>query len=124
MKIVFATRNINKLREFEALLAEHVVGIEFLSLDDVGIQGEIEETGATFQENAMLKARAAAESGYLAIADDSGLVVPALGGEPGVRSARYAGCEGSPTERDRATMLCCSKTWQVLKTGTPSLSAV
>jgi XTP/dITP diphosphohydrolase len=90
------------MREFEALLAEHIEGIELLSLDDVGIHGEAEETGETFGENAMIKARAAAASGYLSIADDSGLVVPALGGEPGVRSARYAGYEGSPAERDRA----------------------
>ncbi|HOA84603.1 MAG TPA: RdgB/HAM1 family non-canonical purine NTP pyrophosphatase [Bacillota bacterium] len=103
MKIVLATRNKNKMCEFEALLAEHIEGIELLSLDDVGIVGETPETGTTFEENAMIKARAAAaESGYLSIADDSGLVVPALGGEPGVRSARYAGCEGSPAERDRA----------------------
>ena len=102
MIIVLATRNKNKIREFEALLAEHIEGIKLLSLDDVGILGEIEETGETFQENAMIKARATAASGYLAIADDSGLVVPALGGEPGIRSARYAGCGGSPAERDRA----------------------
>ncbi len=95
MKIVLATRNKHKIKEYEALLARHIDGIELLSLDDVGISGDIEETGETFYDNAMIKARAAAKSGYLSIADDSGLAVAALGGEPGVRSARYAGEHGN-----------------------------
>ena len=68
---------------------------EVLSLDDVGILGEIEENGETFEENALTKARVAASSGYVGIADDSGLTVDALGGEPGVYSARYAGEHGN-----------------------------
>ncbi len=95
MKIVLATRNKHKIKEFQALLSQYVSGIELLSLDDAGVPGEIEETGDTFYENAMIKARAAAKSGYLSIADDSGLAVAALGGEPGVRSARYAGEHGN-----------------------------
>lgn len=94
MKIVLATKNRHKIKEYEALLARHVKGIELLSLDDVGITGEVEESGDTFYENAMLKARAASGAGYISIADDSGLMVAALGGAPGVRSARYAGAHG------------------------------
>ena len=68
--------------------------MEILSLDDVGIYGEIEENGETFRENAIIKARAAQSSGYISIGEDSGLSVNALGGEPGVYSARYAGEHG------------------------------
>ena len=63
---------------------------EVLSLDDVGIFGDIEENGTTFEENALTKARVAASSGYIGVADDSGITVDALGGEPGVYSARFA----------------------------------
>lgn len=95
MKLVLATRNKYKIKEFDALLSRYISGIELLSLDDVGITADIEETGDTFHDNAMIKARTAAKSGYLSIADDSGLAVAALGGEPGVRSARYAGEHGN-----------------------------
>lgn len=95
MKILLATRNRHKIKEYEELLARHVSGIELLSLDDVGLEGEVEETGSTFHENAMIKARWGATSGYLTIADDSGLMVTALGGAPGVHSARYAGEHGN-----------------------------
>jgi len=61
----------------------------------VGITAEIEENGTTFEENALIKAQAAARSGYLSIGEDSGLSVGALGGEPGIRSARYAGEHGN-----------------------------
>ncbi len=94
MKIVLASRNKKKKAELLTLLSEYIEDIEVLSLDDVGIYDEIEEDGTTFQENAMIKAKAAAESGYIGVGDDSGLEVYALGGEPGVYSARYAGGHG------------------------------
>ncbi|MBQ9773165.1 MAG: RdgB/HAM1 family non-canonical purine NTP pyrophosphatase [Clostridia bacterium] len=90
MKIVLASRNQKKIRELRELLREEFDGMEVLSLDDVGILGEIEENGTTFEENALIKARVAAASGYIGVADDSGIAVDALGGEPGVYSARYA----------------------------------
>lgn len=94
MKIVLATRNRHKIKEFEGLLSRYAKGVELLSLDDVGITGEVEETADTFYDNAMLKARAAVGAGYIAVADDSGLMVAALGGAPGIHSARYAGAHG------------------------------
>ena len=94
MKIVLASRNKKKKAELQALLSQYIENIEILSLDDVGIFGEIEEDGTTFEENALIKARAAAESGYIGVGDDSGLEVDALGGAPGVYSARYAGDHG------------------------------
>ena len=94
MKIVLASRNRKKIKELKALLSEFIPNIEILSLDDVGILGEIEENGETFAENALIKARVAASSGYIGVGDDSGLVVYSLGGEPGVYSARYAGEHG------------------------------
>ncbi len=94
MKIVLASRNKKKKAELQALLSQYIDGIEILSLDDVGIYGEIEEDGVTFEENALIKARTAAESGYIGVGDDSGLEVSALGGAPGVYSARYAGEHG------------------------------
>ena len=94
MKIVLASRNKHKISELQTLLGDYIEGVEILSLDDVGIYGEIEENGSTFSENAMIKARAAASSGYIGLGDDSGLEVDALGGEPGVYSARYGGTHG------------------------------
>ena len=77
----------------------------WLSLRDAGITGEVEETGETFAENAWLKASGyAAMSGLLTLADDSGLEVDALGGEPGVRSARYGG-DACRTDEDRVALL-------------------
>ncbi len=90
MKIVLASRNAKKIRELRTLLAESFPSLEVLSLDDVGITGEIEENGSSFEENAIIKARAAATSGYIGVGDDSGLTVDYLGGEPGIYSARYA----------------------------------
>jgi len=89
MKVVLATGNAGKQREFAALLAP--LGIELVLQSILGIE-PAEETGTTFEANALLKARHAAErSGLVALADDSGLEVDALGGRPGVYSARYAG---------------------------------
>ena len=90
MKLVLASRNQKKIGELRTLLEEEFESVEILSLDDVGITGEIEEDGSTFEENALIKARVAAQSGYIGVADDSGIAVDALGGEPGVYSARYA----------------------------------
>lgn len=101
MKIVLATRNKGKIREFGDLLSRYLKKIDVLSLDDIGFDGEIEENGSSFEENAMIKARAASDfSGLIAVADDSGLVVEALNGAPGIHSARYSGVEGP--DRDRA----------------------
>ena len=97
MKLILASRNKKKIREMEAILAEHVTGVQILSLDDIGFEGDIEENGTTFEENALIKARTAmAASGnqIAAIADDSGLSVDVLDGAPGVYSARYAGGHG------------------------------
>ncbi len=95
MKIVLASRNKKKKEELQVLLSKHISDIEILSLDDVGIYGEIEEDGETFEENALIKACVASTSGYIGIGDDSGLMVDALGGAPGVYSARYAGEHGN-----------------------------
>lgn len=95
MKIVLASRNKHKIGELQALMSKYIDGIEILSLDDVGIYGEIEEDGQTFGENALIKARAAAASGYIGVGDDSGLAVRALGGAPGIYSARYSGEHGN-----------------------------
>jgi len=94
MKIVLASRNKKKKAELQTLLSQYIENIEILSLDDVNIFGEIEEDGVTFEENALIKANVAAGSGYIGIGDDSGLEVDALGGAPGVYSARYAGEHG------------------------------
>ncbi|MDO5096086.1 MAG: ribonuclease PH [Peptostreptococcaceae bacterium] len=93
LEFVIASSNEHKIREIQEILAKH--NIKLLSLADLGIFGlEIEENGATFEENAMIKAKAVMElTGKIAIADDSGLAVDALDGAPGVYSARYAGEE-------------------------------
>ncbi len=94
MTIVLASRNQKKIKELQALLSAYIEGIRILSLDDVGITEEIVENGSSFEENAFIKARAAAASGYIGMADDSGLCVDALDGAPGIYSARYAGEHG------------------------------
>lgn len=93
--IVVATGNMHKLTEIEAILSQVLPDTRFVALGQLGDFEDPEETGATFFENALIKAEAAvAQTGLSAIADDSGLVVDALGGEPGVYSARYAGVHG------------------------------
>ena len=126
MKIVLASRNRKKIGELRTLLSKHFDNIEILSLDDVGIEGEIEENGSTFEENALIKARVAATSGFIGVGDDSGLTVDYLGGEPGIYSARYAArcnyagehddaanntvllqkLEGVPSEKRTAAFVC------------------
>jgi len=89
MKLVAATNNPGKLAEMRAILTD--LGFEVLSSEEAGYCGEIKETGTTFEENAMIKAETVMRAtGLAALADDSGLEVDALGGEPGVYSARYA----------------------------------
>ena len=93
-KIVIATQNKGKAKDFETLLAP--LGYEVLTLKDVAEDLDIEETGTTFEANAILKAEGVAQIlGIPVIADDSGLEIDALDGEPGVYSARYAGGEKS-----------------------------
>ena len=90
MKYVLATANEGKIREMREVLA--ALDIEVISRNDIGIDITVEETGSTFYENAMLKASAICEaSGLPSIADDSGLVVETLGGEPGLYSSTYGG---------------------------------
>lgn len=92
MKIAIATNNRNKLKEIRAVLGGFFD--EMFSLDDLGIDVEIEETGDTLTENALIKARTIRDmTGLAALADDSGLMCDALDGAPGVYSARYAGEE-------------------------------
>ena len=95
MELVLASRNRHKIGELQTLLAQYLGGLSLCSLDDVGIYGEIEENGNTFRENALIKARAAAQSGKIGLGDDSGLTVRALGGAPGIYSARYSGEHGN-----------------------------
>ena len=97
IELVLASRNRKKIAEMSALLSGTVKEeIRILSLDDVGYTGDIEENGATFEENALIKAREASRfSGLTSVADDSGLMVDALNGAPGVYSARFAGEHGN-----------------------------
>ena len=91
-KIVLASRNKKKIGELRTLLKEELgFEVEVLSLDDIKYYIDIEETGKTFEENAMQKASVPAKMGYIGVADDSGLCVDALGGAPGIYSARYSG---------------------------------
>ena len=90
MKVVLASHNQKKMVEMKAILSQ--MGVEVLSQAEVGVDLEPEETGTTFEENARIKAQAVMQAtGLPAIADDSGLMVDALGGDPGVYSARYGG---------------------------------
>jgi XTP/dITP diphosphohydrolase len=97
--LLIATTNQGKLREYAAIFAN--LPIQVQTLRDVGITDDVEETGTTFAANAQLKAEFyAARSGLPTLADDSGLEVMALGGEPGVYSARYAGPNKTDAERN------------------------
>jgi len=119
-RLLVATRSAHKLAELRQLLA--LSRAELVTLDDVGIDEDVEETGSTFEANARLKARFAARaSGLPSLADDSGIEVDALGGRPGVRTRRYAGedatdaqnnakllgeLDGLPPERRAARYVC------------------
>ena len=98
MRLLIATHNRGKLIEYQEMFADLL--FELVTLDDVGIRDDVAENGATFAENARAKATTyARQSGVLTLGDDSGLQVDALGGEPGVRSKRYAGENKSDAER-------------------------
>ncbi len=121
-KIIIASDNAHKIKEFAEMFGD---GYEIISLKDAGFIGEIEENGHSFHENSLIKAKAVSEflqkKGVFApvLADDSGLCVEALGGEPGIYSARYAGFHGSDAANrkklldnmenisDRRAYFCC-----------------
>lgn len=91
-RLIVASNNGNKLKEFAAILGGR---FQIVSMHDAGVDADIEETGTTFEENALIKAHYVAQAtGCAAIADDSGLAVDALNGAPGVYSARYCGRHG------------------------------
>ena len=102
-KLILATKNKHKISEFKTMLK----GFDILSLDDIGFVGDVEETGKTSTENAKIKALAIREFckskgvDLPVVADDSGLYVNALGGEPGVNSARYAGDHNDEANRQK-----------------------
>ena len=103
MKIVFATNNQHKLKEVRHILGDSV---EVLSLQDIGCDADIPETGTTLEENARQKANYIWQRYHCSVfADDTGLEVDALGGAPGVYSARYAGGEGQDSEANMARLL-------------------
>ncbi len=100
MTVVVATKNAHKVRELRALL--RLPKLRLLCLADLPAAPTVRETGRTFKENAVKKARAVANaSGYLALADDSGIEVQALGWAPGVKSARFAGRHGNDAANNR-----------------------
>ncbi len=100
-RIIFATGNQNKVRELNMILQD--AGIPIVSMKDAGIAADIAENGKTFRENALIKAKAVAEaSGEIALADDSGLVIDALNGEPGIYSARFMGRDTSYSIKNKA----------------------
>lgn len=119
-KIVFATGNQGKLREVKKILAD--LNVDIVSMKEEGIQIDVDENGATFAENAQIKATAiGAHTDAIVLADDSGLVIDALNGEPGIYSARYLGkdtsyriknqnlidrLEGVPDEKRTARFVC------------------
>ena len=123
-RIVFATGNAGKIREINAIMAD--TGMEVVSMKDAGIQIDVEENGKTYEENALIKARAAAAvavavSEDIVMADDSGLEIDYLNGEPGIYSARYLGentsyriknadlvsrLEGVPDDKRTARFVC------------------
>jgi len=122
-RVLLATRNVKKLAELRRIL-DRLADVEVVGLDDVPYYDELPETGATFAENALLKAREGAKrAGLLTVADDSGLAVDALNGMPGVLSARWAGkskddnanlqlvleqLADTPDERLGATFVCAA----------------
>ena len=101
MKLIVASNNAHKVQELDAILSH--LGFEVCSLKEAGLHVDPEENGETFEENSYIKARATLDAGGCAtVADDSGLVVDALGGAPGVHSARYGGLH---TDRERLELL-------------------
>jgi len=102
-EIVLASNNKKKIAELQFLFdSADMEQVKILSLRDIGYTDEIEEYGRSFEENSLIKASVPAKLGYIGIADDSGLCVDALGGEPGIYSARYSADEGEAEDRDAA----------------------
>ena len=104
MRIIFATGNEGKLREIKVIMGD--LGMEILSMKEAGIKADIVEDGTSFTENALIKARAISDiaRGELVMADDSGLVIDALNGEPGIYSARYMGEDTSYDIKNNAIL--------------------
>ena len=103
IKLLIATHNQGKLNEYAQLLSP--TGIDLLSLDDIGVTEEVDETGVSFRENSYLKAKGySVLSGMITLSDDSGLQVDHLGGEPGIYSARYGGAS-CDNDSDRVELL-------------------
>lgn len=96
MKLLLATSNENKVREFQTILSElaPALDIRVISLKEAGITDTANENADTFEGNAMIKAKAASRNGYITFSDDSGICVDALGGAPGIYSARFSGVHG------------------------------
>ncbi len=98
--VIVATKNAHKVFEMAEILKD--TQLSLVTMTEAGVEGEIEETGKTFEENAKIKARTVAKiTGKPALADDSGLSVDALGGEPGIYSARYASIDGNNATDDK-----------------------
>ena len=119
MKFVLASNNKKKIGELRTILSSLMPGCEVLSLYDIGFTGDIKENGKTFRKNSVIKASVPAKLGYISIADDSGLSVDALGGSPGIYSARWSGgsdldnnafllkkLENVPDEKRTAKFVC------------------
>ena len=105
MKILLASHNKKKIAELQTLMCTVSSDIEVISMSDIGFNEEIIEDGETFKDNALIKSRTGAKLGYITVADDSGLMVDALNGAPGVYSARYAG-EECDDEKNNQKLLC------------------
>lgn len=105
MKVLLASHNKGKISELQALLNKFSSDVEVISMSEIGFNDEIVEDGDTFEENALIKARVGASLGYITVADDSGLMVDALGGAPGVFSARYAGEECDNEKNNQKLLL-------------------
>lgn len=98
MDIIIATKNKNKVTEMQNALSEMLGACRVLTADQAGFHDDIEENGLTFEENALIKAKAVSVPGAISVADDSGLCCNALNGAPGIYSARYA---GEPTDNEK-----------------------
>jgi XTP/dITP diphosphohydrolase len=104
MEIILATHNKNKVKEMQNFLSGTFENLTVITASEAGFTEDIEENGTTFEENALIKARAVRKDGAISIADDSGLCVNALDGRPGIFSARYAG-EPCDDKKNNAKLL-------------------
>lgn len=104
MEIILATHNNNKVIEMQRILNGIFPNLKIMTATEAGFTEDVEENGASFEENALIKARSVKKHGAISVADDSGLCVPALGNEPGIYSARFAG-EPRSDERNNALLL-------------------